>query len=263
MEAYRRAIADAAKGQIVLDIGTGALALLALFAAESGASHVYALEVNEHVYKQAVAVVAASKFHDKITVIQGYSTEVALPQPATLLVHELIGEVAGEEGVVRCIRDAGHRHLDPNATPPLSIPNRARSLLAPCELPTASSHPAYCASLPPGRLPRPGQSQALKLPALPSELLLAPPQPFEDLRFETAQPEGTQHCERIFAAARHGTLRALAIHVDLFCHPSLAAHQAFAEVKENEKPRRASNAFALADVAEAATVAAAAAANVE
>jgi hypothetical protein len=39
-EAYRRAITVHAKGRVVLDIGTGALALLAIMAAEAGARKV-------------------------------------------------------------------------------------------------------------------------------------------------------------------------------------------------------------------------------
>ena len=156
-EAYRRAIAAAASGHIVLDIGTGALALLALFAAEAGAKHVYALEVQEAAYEAAKATVAASPFADKVTVIRAFSTDAALTLPAapTLLVHELIGEVAGEEGVVAAITDARKRHLSPSATPPLSIPSRSRSLVAPCEFPDA----AYCESLPSCLLDVPGQSR--------------------------------------------------------------------------------------------------------
>ena len=44
--AYRTAIDATAKGRVCLDIGTGALALLALSAARAGASHVYAVEAN-------------------------------------------------------------------------------------------------------------------------------------------------------------------------------------------------------------------------
>ena len=38
-EAYRRAIAAAVPGKVVLDLGTGALALLAIMAARAGAAH--------------------------------------------------------------------------------------------------------------------------------------------------------------------------------------------------------------------------------
>ena len=214
-EAYRRAIAAAASGHIVLDIGTGALALLALFAAEAGAKHVYALEVQEAAYEAAKATVAASPFADKVTVIRAFSTDSALTLPAapTLLVHELIGEVAGEEGVVAAITDARKRHLSPSATPPLSIPSRSRSLVAPCEFPDA----AYCESLPSCLLDVPGQSRALKLLALPMSARLSASQTFEDLRFESASPEALQSSELVFVASRDGMLRGLAIEVELFC----------------------------------------------
>ena len=45
-EAYRRAIAAHAGGRVVLDIGTGGLALLAIMAAQAGASQVYACEAS-------------------------------------------------------------------------------------------------------------------------------------------------------------------------------------------------------------------------
>ena len=218
-QAYRRAIATAAAGKIVLDIGTGGLALLALFAAESGAAHVYAFEVNEAAFESAKAAVAASAFADKVTVIQGFSTDpsVTIPVKANLVVHELIGEVAGEEGVVSAILDAAKRHLDPSAAPPLSIPSRSRSQIAPCELPDLATFPEYCAALPLGLLERPGQASVLKLPSLPRAALLAAPQTFEDLRFDAGAPAASQQVDLIFVAQRGGRLRGLCIDVDLVC----------------------------------------------
>ena len=218
-EAYRRAIAAAAAGRVVLDIGTGALALLAIFAAESGASHVYAFEVNESAYETAKATIAATNFADRITLIKGFSTDptVTLPTKATLLVHELIGDVAGEEGAVAAILDAAKRHLDPAAPMPVSVPARSRSLIAPCELPNATTYPEYCASLPAGLLERPGQSTVLKLQSLPRTALFAPPQTFENLRFDAAAPAASQAVELTFEAVRAGQLRGLAIDVDLVC----------------------------------------------
>ena len=98
--AYDRAIALHSKGRTVLDIGTGALALLALSAARAGASHVYAVEANAAAAAARDAISAAG-FADKITLLEGYSTDVALPERVDLLVHEIIGEVAGTEGVGR------------------------------------------------------------------------------------------------------------------------------------------------------------------
>ena len=67
--AYRAAITAAAQGKVVVDLGTGALALLAVFAAEAGAKHVYAIEVqaaaaaaweSKHLYYHALGEQACS-----------------------------------------------------------------------------------------------------------------------------------------------------------------------------------------------------------
>ena len=97
--AYARAIAAAAPGKVCLDVGTGALALLALLAAKAGAKHVYAVEANAEAAEAARATVAAAGFADKITILDGYSTDVRLPEPVDLLLHEIFGEVVGAEGV--------------------------------------------------------------------------------------------------------------------------------------------------------------------
>ena len=205
-EAYRRAIIAAAPGKVVVDLGTGALALLAIIAARAGATHVYAIEVQAAAAESAAAAVAAEGLTDRITVLHGFSTDVSLelPTKATLLVHELIGEIAGEEGVVAAIMDAAQRLVASSATPPLSVPARARSLLAPCELADAS-------------LAAPGSGRALKLPGLPAGARLAPPQPFEDLRFEDGRPASAASCELRFVLERAGRMHGLAVHIELHC----------------------------------------------
>ena len=205
----------AASGKTVVDLGTGALALLAISAAEAGAAHVYAIEVQHAAAAAARQAVTAAGFSDKITVIEGFSTDltVDLPVKADLLVHELIGEIAGEEGVVAAIADAASRHLNPLASAPLSIPSRTRTLIAPCEYPDD----AYCATQPAAVLEGAGSARALKLPGLPARTLLAAPQAFEDLRFESAAPAASQACQLEFVVSRDGTLRGLATHVELHC----------------------------------------------
>ena len=220
-EAYRRAIVEAAPGKVVMDLGTGALALLAIIAAEAGATHVYAIEVQETAAASAREAVAAAGLSDRITVLHAFSTDAALelPTKATLLVHELIGEIAGEEGVVAAILDAAQRHVAPGAAPPLSVPARVRSLIAPCELAPDVSAAAAA----------PGGGRALKLPApLPASARLAPPQPFEDLRFEQGAPEGAPACALRFVAARAGRVHGLVVHIELHC--GAAAGDAAADV---------------------------------
>ena len=210
--AYYKAIdASTRANDIVLDIGTGKLALLAIRAAKAGAKEVYAIEVNAHVAEAARATIAAAGFADRITVLQGFSTDphLSLPSKATLVVHELIGEVAGEEGAFHAIQDARHRFLEPHAR---SVPARSRTLIAPCEHPDET----FCKSLPPGLFSdAAGQARALRLQGLPRSCLLAPAVPFELLDFEASTPEPRQKSQLYFQMTRAGRLFGLALHVDL------------------------------------------------
>ncbi len=109
--AYERAIGRVAPGRVCLDIGTGALALLALAAARAGADHVIAVEANALAAAAARQAVTDAGMAGRVTVVEGYSTDVSLDRPVDLLLHEVIGSFAGEEGVVTAVRDAKARHL--------------------------------------------------------------------------------------------------------------------------------------------------------
>lgn len=226
--AYRAAIATAAPGRVCLDVGTGALALLAVMAAQAGAAHVYALEANPTAAEAARAHVAGLGLASRITVITGYSTDVELPERAHLLLHEILGEVAGAEGVARAITDAAKRHVAARGADaagseaPLSVPALARSLLAPAEFPAAD----YFASLPYPMLSAPGAT-SLKLPSLPRGTLLAAAQPFEELDFEALSPRADQDERLVFAIERAGVLRGLAVHIEVLMPH--AAHVAAAD----------------------------------
>merc|ERR1719499_1673027 len=102
-KAYEEAITNRLAGMggeaVVVDIGTGALALLAIMAAKAGARKVYAIEINPGAAKLAKEAVAKQKLQDKIEVIEGNSMEVDLPEKADLIVSELIGSIATQEGV--------------------------------------------------------------------------------------------------------------------------------------------------------------------
>jgi predicted RNA methylase len=100
-------------GDIVVDIGTG-MGVLAVAAAKAGAAHVYAIESG------AMATVARDVFAmngvaDRITVVQGWSTEVQLPVRADVLVSEIIGDDPWGERVLEITRDARKRLLKPAA----------------------------------------------------------------------------------------------------------------------------------------------------
>lgn len=111
---YLSAIREVVKpGDVVIDMGTGS-GVLALAAAQAGASRVYALEAGA-IGKSAVANFAANGFADRITLVQGWSTQINLPERADVLVSEIIGSDPLGERVLECTADAVTRMLKPDA----------------------------------------------------------------------------------------------------------------------------------------------------
>ena len=216
-EAFCAAIAAQAKGKVCLDIGTGSLALLAIAAAEAGARRVYALEANASAAELARRSVVAAGYEDVITVLQGFSMDIGLAegQPRVeLLLHEIIGEIAGAEGVVASLADARARYCGESsaAEPVSSVPARARTLLAPAEWPSAE----YFDALPIPLLAMPG-TKVLLMPALPHELRLAPEQVFEDLRFDAPSESAALQSRSLeFLVQRDGVLRGLCCWIEIF-----------------------------------------------
>jgi SAM-dependent methyltransferase len=100
-------------GDVVLDIGTGT-GVLAIAAARAGAKHVYAVEVTR-VARLARENFRANGLEDRITLVEGWSTAITLPERADVLVSELIGHDPLSENVVNVTADALRRHLKPGA----------------------------------------------------------------------------------------------------------------------------------------------------
>ena len=102
------AAAGGPSSQIVLDLGTGPFALFAIIAADAGAGHVYAVEANKDAAKSARETIKKAGYQDKITVLEGFSTDITLPNniKADFAVAEIIGSVATEEGAYATILDA-------------------------------------------------------------------------------------------------------------------------------------------------------------
>ena len=115
MDAYNRAIQNSVKGKIVLEIGTGALAPLARICANAGAKKIYAIEANFDAAHSAKTYIQKEGIEDVITVIPGFSYNIELPERADVLVHETIGNMGSDEGMVRAINDAKQRLLKDNA----------------------------------------------------------------------------------------------------------------------------------------------------
>jgi tetratricopeptide (TPR) repeat protein len=109
-ETYQQAITKAVRpDDIVLDIGSGT-GLLAMIAARAGAKHVYACEVVKPIAEIARRIIADNGYADKITVIDKLSTELEIgkdiPEPATLLISEILDNALLGEGVLPTLRHA-------------------------------------------------------------------------------------------------------------------------------------------------------------
>lgn len=117
---------------VVIDLGTGS-GVLAVASAKAGARQVYAIEATAiaHVARR---VLADNGVSDRITLIEGHSTQVQLPERADVLVSEIIGNEPLSEKILESTADAVRRFLKPGAR---LIPRRLRVQAFPAELPAA------------------------------------------------------------------------------------------------------------------------------
>ena len=100
-------------GDVVVDIGTGT-GVLATCAAKAGARHVYAVE------SSGIAEVAARMFEangvaERVSLVRRRSTDATLPEPASVLVTETIGNDPLDEQLLEIVADAKQRLLAPGA----------------------------------------------------------------------------------------------------------------------------------------------------
>ncbi len=113
--AYQHALnATIQPADVVLDIGTGS-GILAASAALAGARHVYAVERSSSIAKLAGAFFKANKLDHRITLIEGESSRIELPEKADVLVSEIIGNDPLSEGILATTADARKRLLNPGA----------------------------------------------------------------------------------------------------------------------------------------------------
>lgn len=117
------------KGDVVIDLGTGT-GILAIWAAQAGAKRVYAIEETD-VADVAEAVIKDNGFQDIITVFKTNSSEVTLPEPADVLIAEIVGHFLFEEGIVEAVSGARDALLKPFGK---VIPSSASVFVAPAEL---------------------------------------------------------------------------------------------------------------------------------
>ena len=97
---------------MVVEVGTGT-GVLAIAAARAGARHVYTIEGGA-MAPVAREVIRTNGVADRVTVVEGWSTEVTLPERGSVFVSETIGNLAFDE-LIAIARDAVRRHLEPGA----------------------------------------------------------------------------------------------------------------------------------------------------
>lgn len=118
-DAFEAALKAAVRpGSTVLDIGTGT-GLLAMMAARAGAGRVVACEAVEAIAGKAREIVARNGLADRVAVVHKLSTALEpgadLPEPADLLVTEILASDLLSENVLGTVLDARARLLKPGA----------------------------------------------------------------------------------------------------------------------------------------------------
>ncbi|MFJ1996254.1 50S ribosomal protein L11 methyltransferase [Streptomyces asiaticus] len=132
---YAEAVRRYAPGRTVLDIGTGQDAVWALAAARAGARHVWAVEVIPKSVRIARKTIEEAGFADRITVVEGLSTEIELPEPVDMCVSEIIGTLGGSEGAGSVLRDARERLVKPGG---VFVPHRSATTAVALDLGSAT-----------------------------------------------------------------------------------------------------------------------------
>jgi precorrin-6B methylase 2 len=126
-EAFRKAIAEAVTpGCRVLDVGAGS-GILSVFAAQAGASIVYAVE-RTSIVELAQRIVADNGFGDRIHVVREDVEAIALPGKVDVIVSEWLGGYALDENLLPIVALARDRWLKPGGR---MVPQAVTSYIAP------------------------------------------------------------------------------------------------------------------------------------
>jgi len=120
MDAYAAALRHTVnRDSVVMDLGCGP-GVFALLACKLGARRVYAVEPDSVIGLAREAAVA-NGFVDRMVFFEKLSTEIALPEPATIIVSDLRGVLPWFEQNISSIIDARKRLLAPRG---VLIPRR-------------------------------------------------------------------------------------------------------------------------------------------
>lgn len=129
MEAYHSAVFQNArhfKDKVVLDVGTGS-GILAVWAAQAGASKVYAVEATD-MAEHAKVLVRANGVDSVVEVIQGSMEDITLPEKVDVIISEWMGYFLVRESMFDSVIVARDRFLKPDGK---MYPSHARMWFAP------------------------------------------------------------------------------------------------------------------------------------
>jgi len=124
-------------GSRVLDIGSGS-GVWAIYAAKLGAARVTAVETEPMLLPLIRALARENGVLDKITIVNGFSTQISLPHKFDVIVSEMIGNQTFDEGLVTILTDARDRFL---AKDGIMIPQTGSLVAAPAYVPAENATP--------------------------------------------------------------------------------------------------------------------------
>jgi len=126
VEKYKSAIKEIIKpGDVVADIGTGT-GLLAFLCLKAGAKKVHAIERTSAI-EWAKKIADKNGLSDKIEFYNADSLDCELGEKVDVIISELIGHIAFEEGMAESLFDAKERFLLPNG---IMIPEKVELKIA-------------------------------------------------------------------------------------------------------------------------------------
>lgn len=110
MDAYEAALRRTVKpSSVVMDLGSGP-GVFALLACKLGARRVYAVEP-DNVIGLAREVASANGFADRIEFFEDLSTNITIPEPASIIISDLRGVLPWFQQHLPAVKDARERLL--------------------------------------------------------------------------------------------------------------------------------------------------------
>ncbi len=104
-KAFKKAIQNTVKkGDVVVDMGTGS-GVLAMLAADSGASMVYAVEIDKKNVATLKDTFATNGYSEVITILEGDATTISLPEKIDVIISEMVATGLIEELQVQAMNN--------------------------------------------------------------------------------------------------------------------------------------------------------------